>query len=34
LKTALTLLIVMLLWVPFRASSLDHTLALYTGLLQ
>jgi alginate O-acetyltransferase complex protein AlgI len=32
LKTGATLLIVMLLWIPFRASDLDHTAILLLGL--
>ena len=29
-----TLLIVMLLWIPFKAADLDHTVALFAGLMR
>ena len=34
LKTSLTLLLVMLLWLPFRAADLDHSAALFESLFQ
>ena len=34
LKTLLTLLLVMLLWLPFRAADLDHSAALFESLFQ
>jgi len=34
LKTCITLLIVMLLWIPFRADDPEHAVTLFSGLLQ
>ena len=34
LKISLTLLLVMLLWLPFRATDLDHSAALFQNLFQ
>jgi len=34
LKTSLTLLLVMLLWLPFRATDLDHSATLFESLFR